>query len=230
MTDVETSPTGTGDGTRPHATHSGDDGPGEGSATRRRILQIALSLMSQRGVDGTSMRDLASAAGLNVASLYHYFPSKRDLLESVLAEQGFMPDRAAEPEVAIELVGGSNLAQLVADIIVSMFKVEDFVRLMVGEAIRGDSTARDVGYDLFTSFEHSIADWISTQRPDLTERSSAAEIARLLCAMVVGLFVQHAAGVLSDEDLESLALQRAREAAQIIESGALPGGGPSTAS
>ena len=37
------------------------------------------------------MRDLASAAGLNVASLYHYFPSKRDLLESVLVEQGFLP-------------------------------------------------------------------------------------------------------------------------------------------
>ena len=47
---------------------------GEGSATRRRILQIALTLMAQRGVDGTSVRDLASAAGLNVASLYHYFP------------------------------------------------------------------------------------------------------------------------------------------------------------
>ena len=41
------------------------------SATRRRILKIALMLMSQRGVDGTSMRDLASAADLNVASLDH---------------------------------------------------------------------------------------------------------------------------------------------------------------
>jgi AcrR family transcriptional regulator len=230
MTDVETNPPGARGRPGTPAGQAGEDGPGEGSATRRRILQIALSLMAQRGVDGTSMRDLASAAGLNVASLYHYFPSKRDLLESVLAEQGFMPDRAAEPEVEIELVGGSNLAQLVADIIVSMFKVEDFVRLMVGEAIRGDSTARVVGYDLFTSFEQSIADWISTQRPDLTERSSAAEIARLLCAMMVGLFVQYAAGVfseLSEADLNSLALQRAREAAQIIESGAVPSAGSS---
>ena len=37
------------------------------------------------------MRDLAGAAGLNVASLYHYFPSKRDLLEAVLVEQGIHP-------------------------------------------------------------------------------------------------------------------------------------------
>src|SRR5579863_7455383 len=69
-------------------------GQGEGSDMRQRILRIALSLMARRGVDGTSMRDLASAAGLNVASLYHYFPSKRELLEAVLVEQGFMPVRA----------------------------------------------------------------------------------------------------------------------------------------
>src|SRR5580700_6090256 len=88
MTNVDTNPAG-----------AGVEGPGEGSATRRRILQIALTLMSQRGVDGTSMRDLASAAELNVASLYHYFPSKRDLLESVLAEEGFMPASVGEVDV-----------------------------------------------------------------------------------------------------------------------------------
>jgi hypothetical protein len=96
---------------------------------------------------------------------------------------------------------------------------------MIGESIRGDSTARTVGYDLFTTFESAIADWISTQRPDLTERTSPAEIARLLCAMVVGLFVQYAAGVLSElseEELTTLALERASEAARIIEAGSRP--------
>jgi len=102
---------------------------GEGSATRRRILQIALTLMAQRGVDGTSMRDLASAAGLNVASLYHYFPSKRDLLESVLIEQGFLPIRPehADPEGEGPAAEALTLAQLLAEIMTSMFEVEDFV-------------------------------------------------------------------------------------------------------
>jgi AcrR family transcriptional regulator len=184
--------------------------------------------MSQRGVDGTSMRDLASAAELNVASLYHYFPSKRDLLESVLAEEGFMPASVGEVDVedgadAVAAddapTGAATLAQVLADILDSMFTVEDFVRLMVGEAIRGDTTARAVGYDLFTTFETAIAEWISTNRPDLDQRSGAPEVSRLLCAMVVGLFIQHAAGVLSDQDLKALARQRADEAAQIIESG-----------
>ncbi len=49
------------------------------------------------------MRDLAAATGLNVASLYHYFPSKQDLLVAVLAERGFLDDvdiTAADPRRA----------------------------------------------------------------------------------------------------------------------------------
>jgi AcrR family transcriptional regulator len=201
-----------GDGTRAAA------GPGEGSATRRRILQIALSLMSQRGVDGTSMRDLASACDLNVASLYHYFPSKRELLEAVLVEHGFLPVHAPRPDPRQYENIGSPLAQLLADILVSMFEVEDFVRLMVGEAIRSESTARSVGLDLFTTFQSSIEGWIAEHRPDLAERVGAAPVARMLSAMVVGIFIEHASGAIGEgsEDLFALSLQRAREAAEIL--------------
>src|SRR5271156_3789939 len=140
----------------------------EGSSTRHRILQVALSLMSQKGADGTSMRDLASAAGLNVASLYHYFPSKRDLLESVLIEQGFLPIRPVhvDPKSDVPDAEPLTLAQLLAQIMTSMFEVEDFVRLMVGEAMRGEETARAVGVDLFGAFESAIEDWVKSNRPD----------------------------------------------------------------
>lgn len=193
--------------------------PGEGSATRRRILQIALSLMSQRGVDGTSMRDLASACDLNVASLYHYFPSKRELLEAVLVEHGFLPVNASSTDPRHYDDIDSPLAQLLADILVSMFEVEDFVRLMVGEAIRAESTARSVGLDLFTTFQSSIEEWISKHRPDLVERAGAGPVARMLSAMVVGIFIEHASGAIAEgsEDLLALSLQRARETAEILQ-------------
>ena len=100
----------------------------------------------------------------------------------------------------------------------SLFQVDDFVRLMTGEAMRGDETARAVGLDLFSTFQVSIEEWILKNRPDLAERSGAPEMARFLCAMVVGLFVEHAAGVISEEadDLTALAVQRAKEAASIL--------------
>ncbi len=207
---------------------SGADAPGEGSATRRRILKIALTLMSQRGVDGTSMRDLASAADLNVASLYHYFPSKRDLLEAVLVEQGVLPLRAPLVDLGgagtgdgagdLGGAGEPSLADLLTDTLVSMFEVDDFVRLMIGEAMRGEATARAVGLDLFTSFQDHVEEWITKNRPDLHERAGAGDVARLLSAMVVGVFVLHSAGVISEasDDLAALSLQRAGEAANIL--------------
>jgi AcrR family transcriptional regulator len=192
-------------------------GQAEGSSTRQRILEVALSLMSQKGVDGTSMRDLAGAAGLNVASLYHYFPSKRELLEAVLIERGYLPVWADGP-VPVDLSSETKFAEVLTDILVSMFDVEDFVRLMVGEAMRGEETARAVGVDLFTNFESSLAEWIVIHLPDLDQRSGAAAVAHLLSAMVVGIFVQYAAGVGvdKDRDLSALLAERAQEIAHIL--------------
>jgi AcrR family transcriptional regulator len=164
------------------------------------------------------MRDLASACDLNVASLYHYFPSKRDLLEAVLVEHGFLPVHAPRPDPRNYGDLDSPLAQLLADVLVSMFEVEDFVRLMVGEAIRSESTARSVGLDLFTTFQSSIEGWIAEHRPDLAARAGAGPVARMLSAMVVGVFIEYASGAIEDgsEDLLALSLQRAREAAEIL--------------
>ena len=165
------------------------------------------------------MRDLASAAGLNVASLYHYFPSKRELLEAVLVEHGFLPVHTPRTNPRKYDDIDSPLAQLLADILVSMFEVEDFVRLMVGEAIRAESTARSVGLDLFTTFQASIEEWIAKHRPDLAERAGAGPVARMLSAMIVGIFIEHASGAIADggDDLLALSLQRAREAAEILQ-------------
>jgi AcrR family transcriptional regulator len=69
------------------------------------------------------MRDLASAAGLNVASLYHYFPSKRELLEAVLIERGYLPEWATGTRPAADVLPETKLAAVLTDILVSMFEV-----------------------------------------------------------------------------------------------------------
>jgi AcrR family transcriptional regulator len=173
--------------------------------------------MSQRGVDGTSMRDLASACGLNVASLYHYFPSKRELLEAVLGEHGFLPIQAEVPPPDDNESPEDRLATVLNIILLSMFEVEDFVRLMVGEAMRDEEAARTIGSDLFATFQTSIEDWIVKQRPDLDARSGAPAVAELLSAMIVGIFVLHSAGVMErGDDMQAVLLKRAKEAAQIL--------------
>jgi AcrR family transcriptional regulator len=49
-------------------------------ATRRRLLERALKLFQQRGVEATTMRDIARAAGMSLGAAYYYFPSKEALV------------------------------------------------------------------------------------------------------------------------------------------------------
>lgn len=196
-----------------------------GSTQRQHILAVALSLMAQHGVDGTSMRDLAGATGLNVASLYHYFPSKRDLLVAVLEEHGFMDDLVTASPPTLARDEASGLADLLDDILVSMLEVEDFIRLMLGEVLRGDETAHAVGVDLFRATQVSLERWLADHRPDLCTADERVAMARMLRAMLVGMFVEHVAGVLVEDgaDPASVFRQRAREAAGLVERSAPPG-------
>jgi AcrR family transcriptional regulator len=196
-----------------------------GETQRQHILAVALSLMAQGGVDGTSMRDLASAAGLNVASLYHYFPSKRDLLVAVLEEQGFMDTLASTPAPALAQDPAPGLGDLLTDILLSMLEVEDFVRLMLGEVMRGDETAHAVGVELFAATQDSLEQWLDGAQPSLCDAESRPAMARMLRAMVVGLFFEHVAGVLGEEgtDPAQVFRQRARESAAFFNRGTTAG-------
>ena len=51
----------------------------------RQILDGAILFFSERGLDGQT-RDLAQRIGITHPLLYHYFPSKRDLIERVYRE------------------------------------------------------------------------------------------------------------------------------------------------
>jgi AcrR family transcriptional regulator len=181
-----------------------------GGGQRQHILAVALSLMSQQGVDGTSMRELASAAGLNVASLYHYFPSKRDLLVAVLREHGVVDAAASSsaPSIAGDLA--VDLGDLLADVLDSMLEVEDFVRLMLGEVLRGDETAHAVGLDLFAATKDLLERWLDENRPDLCPPENRPALARVLRALLVGLYFEHVAGVLEEHGTPTAEVLRDR--------------------
>jgi AcrR family transcriptional regulator len=48
--------------------------------TRQRILDTALRLFATNGYDGTTMRDIAAAAGCSLGLAYRYFASKEDMV------------------------------------------------------------------------------------------------------------------------------------------------------
>jgi len=56
--------------------HSVEGGYARGEETRARIVTAALRLFGQRGFDGASTRDIATAAAVNAPALQYYFDNK----------------------------------------------------------------------------------------------------------------------------------------------------------
>jgi AcrR family transcriptional regulator len=52
----------------------------KGERTRQALLDTALRLFRRHGFDGTTMRDIAAAAGMSLGASYHYFASKEDIV------------------------------------------------------------------------------------------------------------------------------------------------------
>ena len=48
-----------------------------------QIIETAETLFAERGFDGTSVRDIADVAGVNVAMISYYFGSKEKLMEAL---------------------------------------------------------------------------------------------------------------------------------------------------
>lgn len=68
------------------------------SHQRQRILLAAIPVFAQRGVDGTSIRDLGRAAKTNSALLYYYFENKSALYRAAVAQVvGDLLDRLQPP-------------------------------------------------------------------------------------------------------------------------------------
>ena len=82
------------------------------TGTYRRILEVALALFAQRGFHGTSVRDIASAVGLQIAALYVHFPSKSHVLAE-LCRIGHEEHQRALQKALLE-VGADPADQLTA--------------------------------------------------------------------------------------------------------------------
>jgi AcrR family transcriptional regulator len=64
---------------RPRGKAGAPRGPAGEGDTREAILRCAIDMFSQQGYKGVSVREIASATGSTLPSLYYYFGSKRAL-------------------------------------------------------------------------------------------------------------------------------------------------------
>ncbi|MGW5777951.1 TetR/AcrR family transcriptional regulator [Streptomyces sp. NPDC003863] len=97
---------------RPPATVNGRTAP-------ERLLDAALDLFAEKGFDGTSVQDVVRAAGVTKGAMYHYFPSKDDLLHEIYLRVLRMQTEHLDAVVAMDLPVAERVHAAVVDVVVT---------------------------------------------------------------------------------------------------------------
>jgi len=196
-----------------------------GSRTRRRLIETAQALLAERGEDAIRLRELTTAAQVNVAAVHYHFGSLGALFQ------------VAETE-AIEYIVDAQLAELdalgadatVADIAAAYFR--PVVQAVSGPA-GGGRAYLGVLVRLAASPPRELRDWVATtiQRAHdgLRERLRAvlpdvpdAELGfRVKC---VGGIIVELGGWALEPDLQGKSPRQVEEMLLPVVAGALAGG------
>jgi AcrR family transcriptional regulator len=83
------------------------------SNRREELLRVSARLFREKGFDGTTIRDISSAAGMHSGSPFYHFKTKQDILVAVM-EQGLAEGlRKSEEVMALALSPEQKLKGLI---------------------------------------------------------------------------------------------------------------------
>ncbi len=113
--------------------------PTKGQRTATRLMDVAEALFAQQGYEGTSLRQIADAAGIKEPGIYNHFSGKQGLYEAVLhrALHPLADALSAQLEQADGLRDYTDLPSIVTD----MLMEHPQVAALFHQALQGDSSS-----------------------------------------------------------------------------------------
>lgn len=182
---------------------------------RERVLDAAIACYTRQGIAATSLRAIATEAGVNPALLHYYFGDKEQLREAVIAER-VLPAFSSlrEPVMA---VAGEDVAGLIAGFVQGVGRLVAehpwLPALWVREVLCEGGALRDV---LLERIGPQLPQMMAARFAQAQQRGELNEDLdpRLLMVSLVGLTLFPAAGapiwrrLLQAEDLDFVALRR----------------------
>ncbi|HXG67238.1 MAG TPA: TetR family transcriptional regulator [Blastocatellia bacterium] len=104
---------------------------------RAKILAAAEELFAAQGYDGTAIREIAAAAGVNGAMIHYYFGSKEGLYHAILESGAGGAHALLEKAAAGDGSSRERLTQFIEDYITFIFSRPNLPRILMRELLAG---------------------------------------------------------------------------------------------
>jgi AcrR family transcriptional regulator len=151
--------------------------------TPESLLAVAVDVFNVRGYDGTSMEDLAKAAGITKSSIYHHVAGKEELLRLAVTRAldglfGVLGEPGATTGAAVD-----RFAYVVRRTCLELVENLPYVTLLL--RVRGNTAAEREALDRRREFDHRVADLAANAIADGDLRADLDP--RLTARLVFGL-------------------------------------------
>lgn len=169
-------------------------------SSREYIILKAKEVISEKGVDGASLRDIAKRADMSTGAIYHYFKNKEELLYEIM-DTGL--------SASVKIASDENLAvkskeEVIDDVInniVDRFNKDSENKIqfyLMKEAVSGDEYLNEnyiKKYDQWTSQVVKLLRFLY----DVEDNDKTRAVAKMLLGCIDGLVLR---SLLSDSEVD----------------------------
>jgi AcrR family transcriptional regulator len=109
---------------------------------KQHIMNVAIELFAEKGFEGSSIRDLATRADVNVAMVNYYFGSKDKLFEAIVEyRSSFMRGRLDEIESDTKMTEIEKIDAIIESYVAKILSQPSFHRILHQELLLGEREA-----------------------------------------------------------------------------------------
>ncbi|PIH04759.1 TetR/AcrR family transcriptional regulator [Clostridium combesii] len=169
---------------------------------KQHILEAAIIKFTENGFDKTSLREIASAAGLTTGAIYHHFKNKDELFYHAVKEAMCFAQKLSEKDENSNLKSAEDMLDEISNKVkerMSKINEQRLLVLLIGYVLsKGGALNESLKQD-YNEIISKVADmyfFAFSIENDYYKKS----LASILIAALDGVAMQYSLGVLKQED------------------------------
>lgn len=176
----------------------------EPNEKKQHILDAAIGVFIENGFEETSMRQIASAAGLTTGAIYHHFKNKDELFYHAVKEAMYFAQKLSEKDESSNLKSTENMLNEISNKVrerMSKVNEQRLLVLLIGYVLsKGGSLSESLKQD-YNEIINKVAD-MYFYAFGIENEDYKKSLATILIAALDGVAMQYSLGVLKQEDQE----------------------------
>jgi AcrR family transcriptional regulator len=165
----------------------------KGNLNKKKIIDIAIELISQKGIKGTSLADIAKNVGISKGTLYYYYSSKNDLIYDITeSHMDLLTNRLFD--IIRQNKGNVTWKEMFKKLFTTVIDSDTRTRLhiyLIQEILIGNDKLKDH----FTATYNKWFELVSEAHQLITnEEKDISTEARIFVATIDGFIIQHIIG------------------------------------